>query len=734
MIALPLLLAIVSAAPKPQPPPATPRRPVAETLHGVTVTDPYRWIENKDDPAVAAWTKAQDARTRAYLDGFPRMAALRNEVRRLLVAAAGVYVNVEKRGDRYFALRVQPPRQQPFLVTLSSLENVATERSLLDPVALDPSGATTIDWFEPSTNGALVAVSLSKRGTESGDVHVFDAVTGKEVGDVIPRVNGGTAGGGLAWAEGSAGFWYTRYPAAGERPEPDLPFFQEVWFHRLGTPVSEDRYETGREFPEPRIAEHFLQATDDGRFVLDLVQKGDGREFELYVRAPDGRWNRVAGLGDGIIAARLGLDGGLWLLSVKDEPRGRILRLPLGATDLSKARVIATGTRGAFQGHDPTALGFTFEVTAARLYVSEIEGGPSTIHIYDLDGKALGDAPAAPISAVRGIRRVGEHAVLYGTTSYVAPLTWWSLEDGASSSRKLAISSKAAIDFSDVEVVREETKSRDGTRVPMTILFRKGTKRNGKNPALLTGYGGYGVSEVPSFSTNRRLLLDAGFVLAFANIRGGGEYGESWHRGGNLVRKQNGFDDFAACARHLVTRRYTRPSRLSLLGGSNGGLLMGAQIVQHPEEARAVVAEVGIFDMIRVEDTPNGAFNVTEFGTVKDPSEFRALYAYSPYHHVKDGTKYPAVLLTAGENDPRVDSWHAKKMAARLQAATRSGLPVLLRVSGFGHGMGTPLDERVAEYADVDAFLFLQLGVSWKPPPAAPADEAAIPVKPADAR
>jgi prolyl oligopeptidase len=250
----------------------------------------------------------------------------------------------------------------------------------------------------------------------------------------------------------------------------------------------------------------------------------------------------------------------------------------------------------------------------------------------------------------------------------------------------------------------------------MTVLYRKGTKRDGRNPALLYGYGGYGVSEVPSFSTNRRLLLDAGFVLAYANIRGGGEYGEAWHRDGALTRKQNVFDDFAACAERLSKLRYTSQSRLALLGGSNGGLLMGAQIVQHPGQARAVIAAVGIFDMIRVEDTPNGAFNVTEFGTVKDPEQFKALYAYSPYHHVKVGTKYPAVLLTAGENDPRVDAWHAKKMAARLQAASSSGLPVLLRVSGFGHGIGTPLDERVAEYADIDAFLFLQLGVKWNQP------------------
>jgi prolyl oligopeptidase len=309
--------------------------------------------------------------------------------------------------------------------------------------------------------------------------------------------------------------------------------------------------------------------------------------------------------------------------------------------------------------------------------------------------------------------------VVYASSSFVAPTAWFSADDGAAAPRRLAISSRSPVGFSDVEVVREFATSKDGTKVPLSILARKGTRRDGKNPALLIGYGGYGVSLIPTFSTTRRILLDQGFVIAIANLRGGGEYGDAWHRAGSLTRKQNVFDDFAACARHLAERRYTSPARLALLGGSNGGLLMGAMITQQPRLARAVVAQVGIFDMVRVEQTPNGAFNVTEFGTVQDPAQFAALHAYSPYHHVKDGTAYPSVLLTAGANDPRVDAWQAKKMTARLQAA-RSKNPVLLRVAGFGHGMGTPLDERIGELAEVDAFLFSELGVTYRPTAAAP--------------
>jgi prolyl oligopeptidase len=260
--------------------------------------------------------------------------------------------------------------------------------------------------------------------------------------------------------------------------------------------------------------------------------------------------------------------------------------------------------------------------------------------------------------------------------------------------------------------VREFAVSKDGTKVPVNILRRKGVKLDGSHPALLTGYGGFGLSQSPAFSAALRPLLDAGFVFAQANLRGGSEFGESWHEQGRLTRKQNVFDDFLASARLLIDRGYTRPARLAIRGGSNGGLLMGAALTQAPELFRAVVAQVGIYDMLRNELTPNGSFNTVEYGTVKEEAHFRALYAYSPYHRVKDQTKYPAILLMTGENDPRVDPMHSRKMAARLQSANASGLPVLLRADpATGHGMGTPLNARIAETADIYAFLFDQLGV-----------------------
>ena len=712
MNAVALSLILAASAPPLASPPPTPVRPVVDEYQGEKVTDPYQWLEKADDPEVQAWSKAQDARTRAWLAARPDMEALRARVRQLVTSREVAYGSVTWRGGRYFALKYQPPKQQPFVVALDSLKDRASEKVVLDPTVVDPSGGTSIDFFVPSVDGKLLAASLSQKGSESGDLRIFDVATGKELPDRIARVNGGTAGGGMAWNADASGFWYTRYPRPGERPEADLGFYQEIWFHKMGTPPTADGYELGRELEDPRISEHFLQSSADGREVLSLVQKGDGGQYSLWLRRPEGGWRKVAGLDDRVVAARFGLDGGLWLKSRKDAPRGRILRVPLADPDLARAKVMAEARDGAIDG---------FEVTASRLFVTEIAGGPSTARALTLDGKPVGALPVAGVAAVGGLHRVGPHEVVYESSTYTAPPAWF-LADESLQVSPTALTIPSPVDFSDMVVARETAVSRDGTKVPMTVLYRKGTKRDGKNPTWLYGYGGYGVSLPPYFAPARRVLLDQGFVLAIANIRGGGEYGEEWHLAGNLTRKQNVFDDFAACAQHLIDRKYTSHRRLALQGGSNGGLLMGAMIVQHPAMARAVVAQVGIFDMLRVELSPNGAFNVTEFGTVKDPAEYKALRAYSPYHHVVDGTAYPAVLLTAGNRDPRVDAWQARKMTARLQAATSSKAPILLRVSDFGHGIGTSLDERIAELADVDAFLFQELGVRFHPPkPAAKA-------------
>jgi prolyl oligopeptidase len=341
-------------------------------------------------------------------------------------------------------------------------------------------------------------------------------------------------------------------------------------------------------------------------------------------------------------------------------------------------------------------------------------GGPSQVRIFDLSGKSEGKMELPPVTSVRQIvGKEGSDDVLVRTQSYTEPPTWYRWSNKKLEKTQLHQTSKA--DFSNIEVVREHCISLDGTKVPLNILRRKGTPLDGNNPTVLYGYGGYGVNMQPRFQPKHLPWLEAGGVYAIANLRGGGEFGESWHEDGKLLKKQNVFNDFYACAQHLVDAKYTKRDRLAIEGGSNGGLLMGATLVQHPDAFAAVVSHVGIYDMLRVETTPNGAFNVTEFGTVKDKAQFDALYAYSPFHHVTDGTRYPAVLFLTGANDPRVDPYHSRKMTARLQDAMNGGGTVLLRTSGdTGHGIGTPLKAQIEEEVDVYAFLGERLHVTFK--------------------
>jgi prolyl oligopeptidase len=602
------------------------------------------------------------------------------------------------------------------LVLLTSPDDLKFERVILDPNKLNPKGATAIDFYVPSQDGLLVAVSLSENGSEDGSLHFFEVATGRELADVVPRVQYPTGGGGVAWNADGSGVFYTRYPHAGERPPEDLNCYQQIYFHKLGTPASDDQYELGRDFP--RIAEISLETSEDGRFTLATVANGDGGEFAHYLRGPSEKWQQITRFADQVTVARLGREtrqggnGGLYLLSHKKAPRGKILRLPLSQPRLARAILIVPEQRDlVIDGLEPAAGG---------VYIKDMEGGPSRLRFYDLISKKTIRLPLQRIIAVQQMLSPKANELLFRTVSYVSPYLW-NRYDPAREGNKIqptALRGTSPVDFTDITISREFATSKDGTRFPLNILCKSGTLLNGENPILLTGYGGYSVSLAPNFEFTRRIWFDQGGVFVVANLRGGGEYGDPWHRAGNLARKQNVFDDFAAAAEHLIKRKYTNPNKLALEGGSNGGLLMGATLTQHPQLARAVVSHVGIYDMLRVELDPNGAFNVTEFGTVKDPGQFQALYAYSPYHHVVDGVAYPAVLMLTGEHDGRVNPAQSRKMTARLQAASTSGRPILLRTSATsGHGIGTAFDERVAQQADVYAFLFDQLGIQLKGAP-----------------
>jgi prolyl oligopeptidase len=479
-----------------------------------------------------------------------------------------------------------------------------------------------------------------------------------------------------------------------------MGFYQQVYFHRLRTNTDQDTYSLGKDFP--RIAEIALQSSEDARWTLATMANGDGGEFAHYLAGPSGEWKQLTRLADQVTRGVFGLDGRLYLLSRQNAPHGKILALRIENARLADAQVVAPESKAVIESFLPTET---------ALYVSDLMGGPSQVRIFDLAGHARGTVPVKEVSTVADMVRHKGDELLFESHSYTDPPAWYRFDPASKKIARTALFKTAPADFSDVQVVREFATSTGGVKVPLNIISRKGTKLDSNNPTVLYAYGGYGISMTPYFSAALRPLLDHGFVYVVANLRGGGEYGEDWHRAGNLTHKQNVFDDFAAAADYLIDHKYTSPVKLAIEGGSNGGLLMGAALTQHPELFRAVVSYVGIYDMLRVELSPNGAFNVTEFGTVKELDQFRALYAYSPYHHVVDGKRYPAVLFLTGDNDPRVDPANSRKMTARLQSSgTR--LPVLLRTSSSsGHGIGTALSERIAQQADVFAFLFDQLGL-----------------------
>jgi prolyl oligopeptidase len=715
LLILGLSLASLAQTPAIPPPPPTPKRPVTDEYHGIKVTDDYRWLENWNDPEVKQWSAAQNARTRAYLDHLPSRPLIKERIRRLIAASSASYYYLQFRGGTLFAMKYAPPQEQPMIVAMPSADDPAAAKVVFDPNAASSKGSLAVDFYVPSLDGKYVAAALSLNGSEDSSAHVFEVATGKELPDVVPRVNFATAGGSLDWNADGSGFYYTRYPQGNERPAEDANFYQQVYFHRLGTDPKQDVYVIGKDFP--RIAEIHLRMSDDGRWLLASVANGDGGQFAHYVMDAGGDWTQVTHFEDAVVSARIGPHGFLYMLSRKNAPRGQILRLPLSDLNLAHARVVVPETPGSGPDESSRASIDNFVPAPGRLYVSDIMGGPSRVRVFDDAGHELAAPALPPISAVGQIVALSGGAALFYTSTYLAPPAWYRFDPATGKSTRTALYETSPVNFDDAEVVREFAISKDGTRVPMNIIRLKGAKLDSSNPTLLYGYGGYGISEQPYFlGSGTRIWLDKGGIYVDTNLRGGAEYGEEWHKAGALTHKQNVFDDFLACAQHLIDQKYTSPAHLAIMGGSNGGLLMGAALTQRPDLFRAVVSYVGIYDMLRVELDPNGAFNTTEFGSVKDPAQFKALYAYSPYHHVKDGTAYPAILFLTGENDHRVNPMQSRKMIARLQAANSSDHPIFLRTTASaGHGIGTALDEEIEQIADAYSFLFDQLGIPYAP-------------------
>ncbi len=689
--------------------PASRPSPVTDTYFDVQVTDPYRWLENADDPQVNQWSEAQDQRSRQYLDGLTQRAPIFKQLYAQISATSSSYSGLRAVGSVVFALYTEPPKQQPMIAVLTNALDKSGARVIVDPNVLDPKGTTAIDWFVPSPDGKLVAVSMSENGSEAGTLHLFEVASGTQLAELIPRVQYPTGGGSVAWRADGKGFWYTRYPGT-ERPADERRFYQQVYFHRLGDDPAKDTYVMGKDFP--KVAEIALDNRFDPSLTVVSVANGDGGEFAHYVIDPNGAIRQITHFADKIVAATAGPDHSLYLISRQNSPRGKLLRLEAGVSDLSRATVIVPQSDAVLQGGGEFG-GEPVVITSGALYLRQIVGGPSRVAIYDHAGKPHGVLPLPQVAAVAEVEPLSDGTLVYSVETYLRPPYYLRYNSQTSQAADTPLAETSPISFADAEVVREFATSKDGTSIPLNIVRRKGGAPTGATPLLLTGYGGYDLSLTPKFiGATKRLWLDGGGIFVIANLRGGGEFGETWHEQGALTHKQNVFDDFVASARYLIAHHYTSPQHLAIIGGSNGGLLMGAAFTQHPELFRAVVSAVGIYDMLRVELDPNGLFNTTEFGSVKNKDQFKALYAYSPYHHVLDGTAYPAIFMYTGATDGRVNPAHSRKMIARLQAATDSGRPIYLSINSHaGHGIGSALSIQVNQAADVYSFLFDQLGM-----------------------
>ena len=712
-----LTLALAStpalAGPPLPPAPVFPKGDTVDVIQGVKVADPYRAMENADDPAVKAWSDAENVRTRDYLDALPGRQAVAEKISRLIKAASPKASGLQARADKVFALYTDPARQQPWLIVMNAAADPASRRDVLNPNVTDPAGHTEIDWYVASPDGSKVAVSLSKDGSEDGTLHIYDVATGKELEAPIDRVQYPTAGGAVTWMSDSQGYWYTRYPDA-SAPESERHLNLQLYLHRIGAPVSGDKLVLSAKNGVPRIGEIFLDAGQGGSAALASVQLGDGGQWQHYVLEPDGQAIQIGHYEDRVIGgAVIGKDGTVYGVSRLNALMGKVVKLKAPYTGgLAKAQVIVPEHQDAAI-IDGGEFSNPLSIVGDRLFVNRIAGGPSQVTITDLNGGSGSVLPLPPIASVSEMDALPGGGALFDVSTYLEPTYFMRWDRASGRAVPAALKQTSPISFADAEVHRIFAISKDGTKVPMSVISRKGIKLDGSHPVLLWGYGGYGVNETPGFAgSNVRIWLDAGGVWAEANIRGGGEYGDRWHREGMLTKKQNVFDDFAAAGETMIKDGYTNHDKLAFRGGSNGGLLMGAMITQHPDLPRVVISQVGLYDMLRVELDPNGAFNTTEFGTVKDPEQFKALYAYSPYHHVRSGTAYPAVLMMTGANDGRVNPMQSRKFTAALQAATSSNAPILLRTSATGgHGIGASLDERIGQATDWNMFLFDQLGM-----------------------
>jgi prolyl oligopeptidase len=577
-----------------------------------------------------------------------------------------------------------------------------SDRVLVDANSLAADGTIALDWFQPSENGKYVAYGTSPSGSEMSTLHVIESKAGEILPDTIER----TRAASIAWLHDNSGFYYTRYPKKGEVPPGQEMYNRHVYFHLLGSPVETDN----AIFGEGRGPEDWpgVSLSNDGRWLLINVSEGWTKsELFLMDLKSDKAPIRLTTGKNFLYSADI-YDGKVYITSNEDAPRYRVFVTDAGNFDREAWKEIIPQSDAVLQGA---------AVFGGKLVAQYEQNASSQVKTFDLDGKKLNDIALPAIGTVYSSGgKWNRDEVFYGFQSFTfAPSIYrYDLKDGSTSLWTKV--DAPSIEASAYDVQQEWFNSKDGTRVPMFVVHKKGLQKNGKNPTLLTAYGGFNVSLTPTFSRTAYLWMEHGGIYAVANLRGGAEFGEDWHRAGMLDKKQNVFDDMIAAAQHLISEKYTDKHHLAIQGGSNGGLLMGAMITQRPDLFRAVVCQVPLLDMLHYQDFQIAKLWIPEYGTAENPDQFKWLYAYSPYHHVKTGVEYPAILFMTADTDTRVDPMHAKKMTALMQAAAGNGSshtrPILLRIeSKAGHGAGKPVTKQIEEFTDVYSFLFWQLGV-----------------------
>jgi prolyl oligopeptidase len=698
------LFALLSPAVAASKPPVPARKDdIVDHLHGVAVADPYRWLEDADTPEVRRWTDAENALTRRALDAYPGRESLTRRLWQLYeIGSLGTPVP-RGRGKhrRYFYTRRDGKQNQPVLYVRDGLDGA--DRPLVDVNALAADGTRALDWWFPSEDGTRVAYGVSADGSEESVLRVRDVASGRDLPDEIPR----TRACSLEMTPDGRGFFYTRYPTAGSVPAGEERYHRAVFYHRLGDDPAHDAkiFGEGRDLKDwPSIA-----LSPNGHHLAITVSQGWSKSevYLLDVRHPDKPPAAVtiaAGEEAEFQVIEI-LDDRLYLRTNSGAPRGKLYAVELAHPERARWREILP------ERDDMLAEVAYFGGQLAAVYLHD---AASRLFTYRAaDGHASGEVTLPTLGTVAGLgasRESGE--LFYGFTSFLTPTVVYRHAPGGGEAvwRRLP----APVDPDAYSVERVQVTSRDGTRCPMFLVRKKGAGDAGgaPHPTVLTGYGGFNISMQPGWTPSAVPFLEQGGVYALAILRGGGEFGEAWHRAGMLGRKQNVFDDFVAAAEQLIASKVTAPDRLAISGRSNGGLLVGAALTQRPDLFRAVVCGVPLLDMIRYHHFRLAQLWIPEYGSSDDADAFKWLYAYSPYHHVKDGMAYPAVLFHTAESDTRVDPMHARKMVARLQAASAGPAPILLRLeSKAGHGAGKPLGKVIDQLTDEWSFLFAQLGI-----------------------